>query len=110
MSTETLGEAVDARGVNEVFALIEELAHTHGRIPVGYWDMEPMPGWRLIVNGTKAPVDILPPYHARIDRNGLPIVLVNPADGVCLPGWEADVIAMLREAVQLAVVKKGAEA
>jgi hypothetical protein len=110
MSTQTLGQAVDARGVNEVFALIAELAKKHGRIPAGYWNMEPMPGWRLIVNGTKAPVDLLPPYHARIDRDGLPLVLVNPAEGICLPGTEAEIIAMLREAVRLAVVPKGAEA
>jgi hypothetical protein len=98
--TETYGEAVERRGTPEVFDLIVDLATKHGRIPVGFWDMSPKDGWRLVVNGTKDECNCVPPWSALIEHGGLPAALVNPAGGAIIGHTEDEIIAMLREAVQ----------
>ena len=99
MSFETYGEAVEHQGIPEIFDWIIQLAEKHGRMPVGFWDMSPKDGWRLVVNGTKDERDGVPPWHALVEHRGLPVALVNPAGGGVIGHDEDFVIAMLREAV-----------
>jgi hypothetical protein len=100
MHRETYGQAVERQGLPEIFDWIIQLAQKHERIPVGFWDMTPKVGWRIVVNGTTDERNGVPPWHALIEHLGLPAALVSPAGGALIGHDEDDVIAMLREAVQ----------
>lgn len=96
---QTFGEAVDQRGMPEIFERIVRLAEQHGRIPVGDWEHPLKPDWTLTVNGTGETRDALEPYHARIvgvNSGGWPVVaIVNPAGGSVIGMTEDELIAVL---------------
>lgn len=92
--------------VCELMLQVADLAEAHGRIPVGDWQIDLEPGFRLRVNGTNTKRDSLPPWHAMItNTDGFPLFLFNPYGGSVIgsdPNAEDSAIVMLARCVERA--------
>lgn len=89
MTTETVGDVFEKQGPCALMAAVVTLAEARGRIPVGFWDVDLEPGWRLVVNGTPETRSDVLPWHAMVQHNGLPLALFNTVEGTQVGGPDA---------------------
>lgn len=89
--------------VPEVFALVAELAMARGAainaLP-GCWEHR-WGEWFIAINGrgvdTATSTDaVVPPYHALVERGGLPWALTSAGEGTMLGGGEDELCEVLR--------------
>lgn len=90
-------------GLPEAFWLAAQLAEAHGRIPCGDWSVGLGEGWTLRINGTAAKTDYLPPYHAAVLKNEMPVIVVSPEGGTVVGAAENEDRAI--EALQRALTE-----
>ena len=87
-------------GLSEAMVLIAEycLALNEAPIKNKIWrtTLPGEPCIKIAVNGYENERDGLPPFHANVEINGWPALLLNPYDGVGLAGAEDLLIARLK--------------
>ena len=96
--SETVGEAVDRRGLCALMAAVVELAEARKRIPVGHWRVDLGNGYELEVNGTSETVNSIAPWESMIYREGLPLASFNAAGGIVLSDSEDYLIDIIKQA------------